>query len=78
MARCQISTQIPVFVMTENGIDFIAAYADKSRTVKNLDLKKQYLFSNKPGEQSVRMGERKVFITEAVLPSGSKTMPVWQ
>ncbi len=78
LARCQISTQIPVFVMTENGIDFIAAYADKSRTVKNLDLKKQYLFSNKPGEQSVRMGERKVFITEAVLPSGSKTMPVWQ
>ncbi|MCF7908576.1 MAG: DUF2099 family protein [Candidatus Omnitrophica bacterium] len=67
-AIMQLSRQIPVFVLTKNGMDFVSAYAFEDELIKKLDTKKQYLFSNKPSGQSVRLGSFKAFISESKLP----------
>lgn len=68
LAKCQLSRQIPVFVLTKNGIDFIAAYAKEGELIKNLDTKKQYLFSNESRGQCAHLGNFRVFISESQLP----------
>ncbi|MBU2045014.1 MAG: DUF2099 family protein [Candidatus Omnitrophica bacterium] len=78
LAKCQLSEQIPVFVLTKAGMDFVSAYADESGVVKNLDIRKQYLFSNKSGGQCVHLGSYKVFISESKLPVNTRNMPIFQ
>ncbi|MFA5093106.1 MAG: methanogenesis marker 8 protein [Candidatus Omnitrophota bacterium] len=68
LALMQLSKLIPVFVLTQNGVNFVSAYAKESEIIKNLDLKKQYLFSKEDSAQSVHLGKLKVFISEAKLP----------
>jgi len=78
VAKCQLSRQIPVFVLTKKGIDFISAYTDNSRLIKSLDIKKQYLFSNKFSGQCVRLGNLKAFINEAMLPVNTRRVPSFE
>lgn len=68
VALMQLSKLIPVFVLTQNGVNFVSAYAQESEIIKNLDLKKQYLFSNERSAQCVHLGKLKVFISESKLP----------
>ncbi|MDD5156206.1 MAG: DUF2099 family protein, partial [Candidatus Omnitrophica bacterium] len=75
LAKCQLSKQIPVFVLTKNGVDFVSAYADESELIKSLDAKKQYLFSNKLNGQRVKLGSFKAFISESKLPVNTRNMP---
>jgi hypothetical protein len=74
-ARCQLSRQLPVFVLTQQGIDFVAAYVDKPQVMKNLDTQKQYLFSHDRAGQRIRIGNRTAFINEATLPADARIMP---
>ncbi len=71
----QLSKQIPVFVLTKNGVNFVSAYADESQLINSLDTKKQYLFSNEYSKQCVHLGSFKVFISESKLPVNAQSMP---
>jgi len=68
LAIIQLSRQIPVFVLTKNGLDFVSAYAFEGKLIKDLDMKKQYLFSNESSGQCVHLGSFKAFISESKLP----------
>ncbi|MDD5109333.1 MAG: DUF2099 family protein [Candidatus Omnitrophica bacterium] len=74
LAIIQLSKQIPVFVLTKNGVDFVSAYADESGNINSLDTKKQYLFSNEHSGQCVHLGNFKVFISESKLPVNAQSM----
>jgi len=74
-AIIQLSRQIPVFVLTKNGVNFISAYAEESGVIKNLDMRKQYLISNKNNGRCVHLGNFKAFISEAKLPIGAMNAP---
>lgn len=68
MALLQVSKQIPVFVLTQKGIDLITAYADDSEHLSGLNTGKQYLISNEAGGRKVRLGEHNCFLREETLP----------
>jgi putative methanogenesis marker protein 8 len=74
-AIIQLSTQIPVFVLTKNGVDFVSAYAKESRLIRSLNVKKQYLISNKNSGRCVHFGSFKTFISEAKLPINAMNAP---
>jgi len=75
MAILQLSKQIPVFVMTKKGIDFVSAYAENPRFVKKLDIKKQHLVSGRKNGRRMRMGNFSAFISEACLPVTAGRIP---
>ena len=71
----QLSKQIPVFVLTRKGIDFISAYAQDSGRIKDLDLGKQYLISNEKGGKRMKIGNFTAFISETRLPVSARSVP---
>ncbi len=64
----QISKQIPVFVLTQKGIDFIESYAEDNAILHGLSKHKQYLISNESGGQKVKLGAYDCFLREESLP----------
>ncbi|MDD4995761.1 MAG: DUF2099 family protein [Patescibacteria group bacterium] len=74
-AIMQLSKQIPVFVLTRKGIDFVSAYAQDPGRIKDLDLGKQYLISNEKSEKRVKMGNFTAFIGETRLPVSARSVP---
>ncbi len=68
IALLQISKQIPVFVLTHKGLDFISAYADNNAQLSGLNAGKQYLISNETGGRKVRLGANNCFLREETLP----------
>jgi len=70
MALLQISKAIPVFVLTQRGIDFIAAYAQDEAPLRELDEGRQYLVSNEPGERKIKLGNMLSYLRQAKLPDG--------
>jgi len=56
-ARIQVTTKIPVFVMTDHGVEFLAAYATRPRVLTETDPKKQYLISQTVEGMSVTLGK---------------------
>jgi hypothetical protein len=75
LARYQLSLQIPVFVLTKKGTDFVSAYANDEEIIRKLDETKQYLFSNDPGGKAVYLGDFKAFTSEARLPVKANKEP---
>ena len=75
LAKIQLSLQIPVFVLTSSGVNFVSAYAKESEMIQSLDQKKQFLFSAKSGAQCAHMGDFKVFIKESALPVDARRKP---
>lgn len=67
-AILQVSKQIPVFVMTGKGVEFIASYAEDSAMIRSLSRNRQHLISNEPGGRKVRLGGVTVHIREERLP----------
>lgn len=67
-ALVQISKQIPVFVLTRGGMDFIAAYAGDAAFIAGLDERKRYLISNEPGKLKIKLGARNCYLREETLP----------
>jgi putative methanogenesis marker protein 8 len=78
LAILQLSRQIPVFVLTEKGLDFVAAYSRNKEIIDDLDSKKQYLASNEPSGQPVYLGNFKVFIRECKLPVNARKEPIFE
>ncbi|MFA4989381.1 MAG: DUF2099 family protein [Candidatus Omnitrophota bacterium] len=78
LAKYQLSKQIPVFVLTKNGVDFVSSCAEESELVKSLDTRKQYLFSNELSGQCLHLGSFKAFISESKLPVNAHKMPSFE
>ncbi|MDD4907605.1 MAG: DUF2099 family protein [Candidatus Omnitrophica bacterium] len=74
-AIMQLSREIPVFVLTKKGMDFVSAYSGEEKFIKNLDIQKQYLLSSEPNGQCVQLGDFKAFIRESKLPVGARKEP---
>ena len=75
-ARIQVTTRIPVFVMTDRGISFFAAYATRPNTLLDLDPGAQYLISRTVTGIPVTLGKVPTFISKAErLPVGSSDAP---
>ena len=75
-ARIQVTTKIPVFVMTDRGISFFAAYATRPDTLLDLDPGAQYLISRTVTGIPVTLGKVPIFISKAErLPVGSSDDP---
>ncbi len=68
VALLQISKQIPVFVLTIKGIEFVASYTDDKALLSGLNKYKQYLISNEPGRQKIKLGAYNYFLREEKLP----------
>jgi len=71
----QVSTGIPVFVLTKKGLDLIAAYSSDENLIKNLDLEKQHLLSGKHRGEKMEMGNFSTYLSEAKLPVRSREEP---
>ncbi|MDD5565514.1 MAG: DUF2099 family protein [Candidatus Omnitrophica bacterium] len=75
MALLQLSTQIPVFVLTREGINFVAAYSNNPGCFRRLGRTKQYLISNQNGGTHLIMGKTGAFLKEARLPAFARRIP---
>ena len=64
----QVSKQIPLFVLTPNGIKFISAYSDNESLFLEEDKQKQYLISNEPIGKNIKMGNFNSYLREEKLP----------
>jgi hypothetical protein len=74
-AILQLSTAIPVFVLTKKGLNLVASYSSNEEIIKNLDLRKRYLLSGRHRGRKVKMGNFSTYLNEAKLPVRSKREP---
>lgn len=74
-AIIQITSAIPVFVLTVKGLDFASAYASEPRIIKNLSPDKQYLIAGNVRGIDVTMGTYSTHLTESKLPVRSNKEP---
>jgi putative methanogenesis marker protein 8 len=56
-ARIQVTTKIPVFVMSDGGVRFLSCYATSPEVIVNLDPQVQYLVSQAVEGQAVTLGK---------------------
>ncbi|MGA1863830.1 MAG: methanogenesis marker 8 protein [bacterium] len=71
----QISLGIPVFVLTQKGLDFTANYSSKPDLIRGLASNGQYLISNKFKGVSIKMGDIFTYLSKSNLPVRSKKEP---
>lgn len=71
----QITTGIPVFVLTAKGLEFVSAYSPEPCVITGLDVRKQYLISGYVKGLRIRMGEMETYLSKAVLPVRSDREP---
>lgn len=74
-AILQLSTAIPVFVLSEKGLDLVASYSDNEQLIRELSLEKQYLISGKHEGTKLKMGNFYSYLSEAKLPVRSESEP---
>jgi len=69
-ARLQLSESMPVFVISDAGIDFAAGYcADPSELTSSIDKRKRYLISLRAHGKRILMGNFAAYIAESELPA---------
>jgi putative methanogenesis marker protein 8 len=71
----QITTGIPVFVLTQRGLDFASAYCGDPKTLKELNPDKQYLIAGHIRGQRIQMGTMTTYLSQAQLPVRSTKEP---
>ncbi len=75
-ARIQVTTKIPVFVMSEAGVRFLSCYATQPDVILRLDPRVQYLISQTVEGQVVTLGKVPTHIAPAArLPVVSPDSP---
>lgn len=74
-AILQLSTAIPVFALTEKGLNFLTGYSNQEELIRKLDPGKQYLISGKHEGKKIRIGNFNSYLSEAKLPVRSKREP---
>jgi len=74
----QISKAIPVFVLTQGGLNLVSGYSSKKQLLKGLDLKKQYLISGTNignNGKKIMMGNYEGYLSVSKLPVRSSREP---
>ena len=74
-ALLQLSTAIPVFVLTRRGLDFTVGYVEDPRSIRDLSSGKQYLISGKCEGRKLKIGNFHSYLSEATLPVRSEKEP---
>lgn len=74
-AILQMSTIIPVFVLTRKGINFVCSYFSFSKTILEIDNGRQYIVSHIPRGYKIEVGNFKAYLFETKLPVRSKKEP---
>ena len=71
----QITTGIPVFVLTQKGLEFVSAYCGEPSLLRELDKFGQYLISGYIRGRRIQMGTMTTYLSSAVLPVHSAKAP---
>jgi putative methanogenesis marker protein 8 len=71
----QITLGIPVFVLTQKGLNFASYYCSKSEILQNLDTSRQYLIAGNVRGTHITMGTFSTYLSETTLPVRSKHEP---
>ena len=71
----QITTGIPVFVLTRQGLDFVSAYCRDSKILQELNPDNQYLIAGHVKGERIQMGTMTTYLSQACLPARSAKEP---
>lgn len=71
----QITTGIPVFVLTQKGLEFVSAYCGEPGLLRELDRSGQFLISGYIKGRRIKMGTMTTYLSSAVLPVHSRKEP---
>jgi putative methanogenesis marker protein 8 len=71
----QITRKIPVFVLTQNGLDTVSAYSSDMDLIRNLDPEKQHFIAGDRKGRKITMGRFQTYLSEARLPVRSDDEP---
>jgi len=74
-AILQISEKIPIFVLTQKGLNFISAYSNRPEIIQRLKSGKQYLLSRSINGEKIKMGDFETHLSIVNLPVRSKREP---
>lgn len=74
-AILQLSLAIPVFVLTQTGLNFTAAYVENENVIRNLDPDKQYLVAGNHKGQKINIGNFQSYLSQKELPIRSDKEP---
>ena len=74
-ALLQMSTVIPVFVLTRKGINFVRSYFSSRKTILEIDDGRHYIVSHIPRGHAIEVGNFKAYLYETKLPVRSKKEP---
>jgi len=67
-AILQITTKIPVYVMTRRGLEIVAGYAYDEEVIRSLDPAVQHLIAGNRRGTKITMGTFQTYLSEAELP----------
>ena len=67
-AILQITTKIPVYVMTRRGLEVVAGYASDEELIRKLDPSNKYLIAGNRRGEKITMGTFQTYLSEAELP----------
>lgn len=71
----QITSAIPVFVLTQKGLHFVSQYCTEPVLLQHLDHSKQYLIAGHVKGIRITMGTFSIYLSEATLPVRSDREP---
>jgi putative methanogenesis marker protein 8 len=74
-AILQMSFIIPVFVLTQMGINLVCSYFSDSKVISKIDTGRQYIVSHIPRGEEIKAGNFKAYLQETELPLRSKKEP---
>ena len=74
-SRLQITTGIPVFALTQRGLDFASAYCVDPKKLQELNPDKQYLIAGHVRGERIQMGTMTTYLSQARLPVRSTKEP---
>ncbi|MEA3490241.1 MAG: DUF2099 family protein [Candidatus Omnitrophota bacterium] len=74
-AILQLSKKIPVFVLTQKGLDLISGYSSAEQLIKSLNPEKQYILDSTREGKRLETGNFEAYLRETTLPVRSKNEP---
>lgn len=74
-AILQLSRKIPVFVLTQKGLDLVSGYSSDRNIITKLNSEKQYIIDRRNEGEKISMCNFAAYLKEAILPVRSKGEP---
>jgi putative methanogenesis marker protein 8 len=74
-AILQMSSIIPVFVLTRKGINLACSYFSDCKVIREIGTGRQYIISHVPRGEEIKVGDFKAYLWETELPLRSKNEP---